>query len=140
MTYIVDKKRNQFFRKLIRTIIVRTVCYNGRHTICVMKSTNKVITTCLTCRIRTMRLIFGFLREEGPVKFQCPIYFIGGNMIETFPLILFRQGFPIQLGCLKQSQCTHHIGLCKSKRIFDTSVHMTLGGKMDNTIHLISHQ
>ena len=61
---IVDKERNELFRKLVRTVIIGTVRYNCRHSICIMKRTNKMITACLGCRIRRMRIIFCRFVEE----------------------------------------------------------------------------
>ena len=48
---IVNKQRNQLFGKLIRSIVVRTVCHNSRHTVSIMKSAYKVITTRFRSRI-----------------------------------------------------------------------------------------
>lgn len=43
MKDVINKKRDQPLWKLIRTIIVRTVCHNGRHFIGIVESRNKVI-------------------------------------------------------------------------------------------------
>ncbi len=51
MTDIVDEKRYQFFRKLIRAVVVGAVGHDGRHSIRVMKGTDKMVARCLACRI-----------------------------------------------------------------------------------------
>ena len=52
MTYIINKQWNQLLRKLIWTIIVRTVRHYSRHSIRIMKSPHEVITTRLRGRVR----------------------------------------------------------------------------------------
>ena len=43
--------------------------------------------------------------------------------------------------CLEQAQSAHHIGPGKGERITDAPVHMRLGGKMDDSVHIFgSHQ
>ena len=44
---IVDEQRNQLLWELIRTIVVRAVRNNRRHSVCIMESTNEVVTACL---------------------------------------------------------------------------------------------
>ena len=47
VTDVVDGQWYQFFGKLIRAIVVRTIGYNSRHTISVMISTYKMFATSL---------------------------------------------------------------------------------------------
>ena len=70
-------------------------------------------------------------------QFECAIYLISRDMIESLALVLFRQALPIELCSLKQAQRTHHIGLGKGEGILDRAIHMTLSGEMDNAIHLL---
>ena len=43
MTDIVDKQRNQLLRELVWTVVVRAVGHDGRHTVCIVESTDEVV-------------------------------------------------------------------------------------------------
>ena len=64
MADIVNKQRYQFLRELIRSIIIRTVGHDGRHSISIMIGTHEMVTRGLGCRIRAMRVILRCLIEE----------------------------------------------------------------------------
>ena len=163
MTDVVDKERNQFLRELIRTVVVRAVRHDGRHTVCVVERPDKVVAARLRGRIRTVRHILQVLREElfpvGVVmsrrgfcgerrfdtrwmsQFQCAIHFIGGDVVESFAFPLLGQALPIQLGGLQHTVCTHYVRLRKRERVFDAAVHMALRCQMDNARYLfLFHQ
>ena len=69
--------------------------------------------------------------------FQCSIHLIGTDMVEALAFVLFWQALPVCFGSLKQRERSHHIGLRKSKRIFDAAVNMTLCCKVDDAIYLL---
>jgi len=164
MTDIIDKQRNQLLRELIGSVVVRAVCHNGRHAVSVVEGTYKVVTACLRCRIRTVRIVLRCFPEELLAirqmvlarrslcrkrrlyalrmrHLQRSIHLVRRDMVEPLALILLRQALPIQLGSLKQAQRTHHIGTSKGKRVFDRTVHMALRSQVDDTIHLfLLHQ
>lgn len=137
---VVDEERDQLLGKLVGTVIVGAVRHDGRHTIRVVESPHKVVAACLAGRVRAVGLVFSVFREESPVKFQCPIHFIRRDVVETFPLIPFGQGFPIQFCSLKQGQRAHHVGLREGEGVFDASVHMAFGGKVDDAVHAVLRQ
>lgn len=58
-------------------------------------------------------------------------------MIEALAFKLLRQALPVGLGRLKQAQRTHHVGLCKGKGVFDGTVHVAFGSKVDDAVHLL---
>ena len=43
MTDVVDEERYQFFRELIRTVIIGTIGHDGRHTISIVKRPHKMV-------------------------------------------------------------------------------------------------
>lgn len=137
---VVDEERDQLLGKLVGTVIVGAVRHDGRHAVRIVEGAYKVVAACLACRVRAVRLVFSVFCEESPVKFQCPIHFIGRDVVEAFPLISFGQGFPIQFCSLKQGQRAHHVGLREGERIFDASVHMAFGGKVDDAVHAVLRQ
>ena len=64
MTDVVDKEWNQFLRELIRTIVIRAVGHDGRHTVCIVESTNEVVRACLGCRLWRVRIVLGSLEQK----------------------------------------------------------------------------
>ena len=43
MTDVVDEQRNQLLWELIWTVVVRAVGHDGRHTVCIVESTDEVV-------------------------------------------------------------------------------------------------
>ena len=75
------------------------------------------------------------------IHFQRAIYFVGGDVIETFAFVFFGQAFPIEFRSLQQTQRSHHVGFGESERIFDTAVYVAFSRQMDDAIHLfVLHQ
>ena len=70
-------------------------------------------------------------------QFQCPVHFVGRNVVEAFALVAFRQGFPILFGRLEQAERSHDVGTCESERVFDAPVHVAFGGQMDDAVHTV---
>ena len=70
-------------------------------------------------------------------QFQCPVHFVGRNVVEAFALVAFRQGFPILFGRLEQAERSHDVGTCESERVFDAPVHVAFGGQMDDAVHMV---
>ena len=62
--YVVDEKRDQLLRKLVRSVVVRAVGNYRRHTVGVMERPHEVVTPRLARRIRAVRLVFRILSEE----------------------------------------------------------------------------
>ena len=62
--YVVDKQWNKFFWELIWSVIVRAVCYNCRHAVCVVECADKMVGTRLTCRVGGVRSVFCCFVEE----------------------------------------------------------------------------
>ena len=68
MTDIVYKEGDQLLRELIWSIIVRAIGYYGRHAICIMICSDKMIRTCLARAVWTMWIIFcSFEKECVPI-------------------------------------------------------------------------
>ena len=64
MTDVVDEQRNQLLWELVWTIVVRAVGHDGRHTVCIVESTNEVVGASLGCRVWRVRIVLGSLQEE----------------------------------------------------------------------------
>ena len=57
MAYVIDEERNKLLWKLVWTIVIRAVCHNCWHTVSIVEGTNKMVGTCLTCRIWRVRVV-----------------------------------------------------------------------------------
>ena len=64
VTDVVDKQRDQLLWELIRTVVVRTVRYDGRHAVCIVEGTYKVVAAGFRCRIRAVRIVFCIFIEK----------------------------------------------------------------------------
>ena len=96
---IIDNQWNQFFWKLIRPIIIRTIGNICRKMISVNICLYQKIRTCLTCRIWTVWIVCCSLIKIAAILLQRTIDFICGHM-QKF-LALFKSSiflFPGFLG------------------------------------------
>ena len=64
VTDIVDEQRDELFRELVRTVVVRAVRHYSRHPVCVMERPHEVVAPRLRCGIRAVGLVSGPLGEE----------------------------------------------------------------------------
>ena len=64
MTDVVDEQRNQLLWELVWTIVVGAVGHDGRHTVCIVESTNEVVRACLGCRLWRVRIVLGSLEQK----------------------------------------------------------------------------
>ena len=58
-------------------------------------------------------------------------------MIEAFAFILLRKRLPVELGSLQQTQCAHHIGAGKGEWVFDATIDMRFGSKVNDAVNLL---
>ena len=160
MADIIDEQRDQLLRKLVRSVVVRAVGHDGRHTIGIVKGTDKMVAARLTRTVGTMRVIFRCLIEKfltisqmmlsrrggrGERRLdtlrmghlQSTIDLVGRDVVETFTLILLRQRLPIELRRLQEAQRAHHVRPCEGEGILDAPVHMALGCQVDDAVHLM---
>ena len=156
---VVDKKRDELFGELVRTVVVGAVRHDGRHAVGVVERANEVVGTRLTRRVGTMRRVLGRLVEEvvaiGQVMFgtrssrgerrrdafrvvhlESAINFVRRNMVEALALVLLGEAFPIELRGLQQAQSSHHVRLRESERVLDGAIDMAFGSEVDDAIDL----
>ena len=126
VTDVVDEQRNQFFRELVRSVVVRAVGHDGGHAVGIVEGTDKMVTAGLRSRIGAVRVVFGVFVEEilsisqvmfrrgsrggerrfdtfRMCQFQGTVYFVRRDVVEAFAFIAFRQAFPIDFGSLEQA-------------------------------------
>ena len=77
---------------------------------------------------------------KGTIDFVC------GDVVEaTRDSVRFPIGvghdvielLPVELGCLKEGEGSHHIGAGEGERVLDGTVHMRLSRQVDDSVHLL---
>ena len=154
---VIDEQRNQFLRELVGAVVVGAIGHNSRHAEGVVESADKMIRRGLRRGIRAVRLIIQVLREElltisevmlsgrslrGERRLdalrvrhlQRAVDLVGRDVVEP---LFFPISVPRCLSGLKHRQRAHHIGLRKGERVFDGAVHMRLGRKVDDAVHML---
>ena len=147
---IVDEKRYQLLRELVRTVVVRAVRNYGRHAVGVVEGTHEVVGRGLRRTVRTVGAVPGRLTEElVPVhlvgadvrvntlrmgQFQGTVHLVRRDVVEqlTLPLTV-----PVMLGRLKQRQGAEDIGPREGERVLDRAVHVALGSKVDHAVDAV---
>ena len=71
------------------------------------------------------------------VHLEGAIDFVGRNMVEALAFVLFRQGFPVELGGLQQAQSSHHVGLREGERVLDGAVHVAFCSQMNDAVNML---
>src|SRR5271165_6683880 len=74
-----DHERNQFFRELIRPIVIRTTSHDDILAKSFMGCQNQEISRRLARRIRRTRVKEAFFRKSVPLS-ERAIYFVSGNL------------------------------------------------------------
>ena len=134
---VVNHERNQFLRKLERSIIIRAPGDICRESIRIHICLYKKISRCFTGRIRTMRIQRGCLVKIAFLLRQRAIHFIRRDLKIPFPRQKFILFLPVRSGCLQKIQRSKHVCLCKNLRIADAPVYMAFRCKMHHIIHII---
>ena len=127
---IVDEQRDQFLRKLVRTVVVGTVGDDRRQAVGVVVGTHEVVGRGLRRGVRTVRRVGRGLLERARVT-KSAIHLIGGDVVEPLSFVIV---LPDALGSIQQVDRPHHIGEDELHRIGDGTVHMRLGSQMDNAV------
>ena len=143
---VVDEKRDELFGELVRAVVVRAIRHDGRHTVGVVEGADEVVARSLGGGVGRVGIVGRGFEEEiiavrsvaiGACEFECAIDFVGRDMVETLALVSLGKAFPIEFGGLEEGERAHHVGAGKSKGIFDRTVDVALGGKVDNALYLV---
>src|SRR5690606_13347961 len=92
MDNIMDTQRYQFFWEMIRSIIVRAIGYHYGQSVGIVIGSYKMVGTGFRCRIGRMRIVGGVFIKKSCFT-QSTIYFVGRNMVESFPFKITVPGF-----------------------------------------------
>ena len=131
-------QRNQFFRELAGTVIIRAIRNHSRQTIRFMKSTDKMITRRLGSGVRAVGRELGFFRKGRIRHGKRPEHFVCRNVMEAESALLFRlKAVPPVFHAAKQDAGAHHIGADKGVRINNGPVNVALRGEVHHRVRLI---
>ena len=135
---IVDHQRNQLFRKLIRSVVIRTVRDIGREMIGIHIGLYEQIAPRLGGTVGTVRCIGRRFVEITTVLRKRTVDLVRGHMEK---LLIFLKTAVLPLPCLLcriQHGCrSKHIGFDKYLRVENTPIHMGFRCKMHDTVNLI---
>ena len=134
---IQDHQRDQFLRKLVGPVIVRTVGDDHRQAIGPLPRRGEVVGGRLAGRVRRGWIVRRrFLEETGLA--QRAVHFIGRDMQEA-ERILGRPAKAVPIGTrrLQKTVGAHNIGLDKGLRTRDRAVNMAFRGKVQHPVRLL---
>ena len=150
MPDIVDEKRYQLLRELVRTVVVRAVRNYSRHAVGVVEGTHEVVRGGLRRAVRAVGAVPGRLTEElvtvhlvgadvrvntlGMGQFQGTVHLVRRDVVEQLALPL---AVPVMLGRLKHRQGAKDIGPREGERVLDRAVHVALGSQVDHAVDAV---
>src|SRR5271167_492748 len=120
-----DHERNEFFRKLIGSIVVGAARYNRGKFVRVNICQHEQIGSSFGRGVRAVWLQRRLFREK-PCLAQATVNFIGADMDKS--------RHPRFAAGLNQVVRSVHVGAHKRRRVFDAAINVALGGKMDHPI------
>ena len=148
---VVDEKRDQLLRKLIRTVVVRAVGHQRRHAVCVVVGPYEVVGRGFRGRVGAVRIVLRLFGEEllaertsaalpargiacRAGKLQRAVHLVGGDMVEQLPVPL---SVPVLPRRFEQRQRAHDVRTRESERIPDRAVHVALGCEVDHPVDAV---
>ena len=161
---VVDEKRYQLLRELVRTVVVAAVRNYSGHPVGVVERTHEMVAAGLRRGIGTVGTISRVLTEELPTvcqmvlrrrgrsregrldafrvrQLQRTVHLVRGDMVEQLAHVLLRKGLPVQLRRLEHRQGAQDIGLREGEGILDRAVHVALRGQVDHSVRpFLPHQ
>ena len=135
---VQNHQRNEFFREMVRAVVVGAVGYNGRQTVSTQPCADEVVAGRFRSRVGAGRCVWRGLSKQIVCAVQIAIDFIGRNMVEAEGFALFRRHLlPVGAGCFKQIECADDIGLDKLACRIDRAVDMTFRSQVHHGIRLV---
>ena len=122
---VEDSQRDQFLRKVIRTIVVGAVSHHHRQAVGAVPGANQMVAARFRGRVRAARRVRGFFGEQVIGAMQVAVHLIGGDVVEAEGLLLrFPKAGPVVTGRFQQSEGADHVGLDESGWAINGTVHM----------------
>ena len=105
---------NEFFREMVRTVVVRAVGYDSRQAVSAQPRTHEVVAGSLGSGVGAGRGVGRSFGKQIVRAVQVAINFIGGNMMETESFAFFRRHpLPVGAGSFQQVERADDVGLDK---------------------------
>ena len=135
---VVDEKRDQLFRELIRSVVVAAVGDVRREMIGVHKRLDHKVRGRLRSRVGAVGIVLRRLMEILVRIRERAVHFVRGNMKE---LVILRIASVLPLPCrprrVQHRQRAQHVGADEQGGILDAPVHMALGREMDHPVDVV---
>ena len=80
---VQNHQRNEFFREMVRAVVVGAVGYNGWQAVSTQPCADEVVAGRFRSRVGAGRRVWRSLGKQIVCAVQVAIDFIGGNMVET---------------------------------------------------------
>ena len=90
---VQNHQRNEFFREMVGAVVVGTVGYDGRQTVCTQPCADEVVAGRFRGRVRAGRRVWRGFGKQIVCAVQIAIDFIGRNMVETEGFAFFQTAF-----------------------------------------------
>ena len=129
-----DHQRDEFFREVVRAVVVGTVGGQHRQPVGVVEGADQVVGGGLGGRVRGIGRVRRGLGEQ-PGFAQAAVDLVGGHVqeAERVPGRAF-QPLPVVAHRLQQGQGADHVGLHEGRRAVDRTVHVAFGGEIHHSI------
>ena len=148
---VVDEKRDQLLRELVRTVVVRAVGNQRRHAIRVVVGPHEVVGRGFRGRVGAVRIVLRLFGEEllaertsaalpargipcGACQLQSTVHLVGGDVVEQLPVPL---SIPVLPRRFEQRQRAHDVRTREGERILDRAVHMAFGREVDDPVDAV---
>ncbi|MDR8799267.1 hypothetical protein FEP84_05680 [Burkholderia multivorans] len=133
-----DHQRNEFFRELVRAVVVRAVRRQRRQAVGVMVCANEMIGAGLGCRVGAVRRVrrrLGELRVRGGQRAE---HFVGRDVQEAEGgLVRVVQAVPVLAGSFQQREGADHIGLHEIGRPVNRAIDMAFRREVQHRARLV---
>src|SRR5262249_41102216 len=127
---IEQHQRNQLFRKLIWTVVVRAIGNDRRQTICLLPGTDQMVSRSFRCGVWRIRGIGRRFGKQSRFT-QAAVYLVGRNVQESKSALcfstqcrdMFARGF-------EQRECARNVRLDERRRVVNRAIYMTFSGEI----------
>jgi len=130
---VMDDQRDELLGKVVGAVVVGAVRGQDGQAVGVVIGADKVVRSGLAGGIRTIRLVLLGLGEGGIGRSQRSVDLVGGDMEEAKGLLVdFIEIVPVGSCGLEEGEGPDDVGLNEFGRAMDRTIHMGLGGKVDD--------
>ena len=139
---VVDDERNEFFRKMVRAVVVGATGDGDGHLVGVVVGHHNHVGTRFRGAVGRVGAEWGLL---GEVAFgaERTIDFVGRNLMVADTVapggvaLFVTSCDPGSAGCVEQVLCAEDVSLEEELWILDGAIHMTLGSEVDHDIEAV---